>query len=412
MATQCYVTPIQRKGLSMFETIVIKKYQYYNVEKPLNLGMLAEVMLYYHNVILCADRSMLNQLLKEIGPELLIDYLQAGFLKIQYMDNFLGVITNNSNTPFERYNPVVATMPHTQLQEQARASFNEYVGKSGRGRRLALRFLKNVDVATYSNEITDHIRQDYEERSYVHASLQYILKLLAPEYNLPEPLIFNVHRDEIGFFVETNLDFNKINDIYHKKVPPSHSSLSTDYVLSLLANARGDIFLSSNRNAEIVTDDVVGGVIARKLHATIEKRMKSESKIIKFNEFNFKNSIALQEVINRGEKSFKDLYGLLKQAKEFKKWLKGKNTDAIIIEEYLNEIKNISWLDNLPAKTARWSIITGFGLLIDLLGAGGVGGTLVSTGISAADAFILDRIIKGWCPNQFVENSLRKFIEK
>jgi hypothetical protein len=50
-------------------------------------------------------------------------------------------------------------------------------------------------------------------------------------------------------------------------------------------------------------------------------------------------------------------------------------------------------------------------LAIDALGGGGLG-TAAGLAISAGDAFILNSIIGGWKPNQFIDNQLRTFVKK
>jgi hypothetical protein len=46
-----------------------------------------------------------------------------------------------------------------------------------------------------------------------------------------------------------------------------------------------------------------------------------------------------------------------------------------------------------------------------VLATGGIG-TAVGLGLSVGDAFLLDKIIKGWKPNVFVENELKNFVEE
>ena len=65
-----------------------------------------------------------------------------------------------------------------------------------------------------------------------------------------------------------------------------------------------------------------------------------------------------------------------------------------------------TWVEKLPAKRTRWSIFTGIGLGIDALGAGGLG-TAASVAVSAVDAFLVDKLTKGWKPHQFVEKDLK-----
>ncbi len=53
-----------------------------------------------------------------------------------------------------------------------------------------------------------------------------------------------------------------------------------------------------------------------------------------------------------------------------------------------------------PMKVIRFLIFTGGGLLVPALAA---------LGLSAADAFVVDRLLGGWRPNQFVNGPLKGF---
>ena len=130
-----------------------------------------------------------------------------------------------------------------------------------------------------------------------------------------------------------------------------------------------------------------------------------------FQNFLFEDSKAVCETMNRGERTFKDLLELISKAKKFQKWLAGKEPDSDLLKEYYKEVTAGSWVDKLTARTARWSLFTGVGLAIDALGGGGLG-TAASLAISAGDAFIVDSIIGGWKPNQFIDNEVKKFVKK
>lgn len=59
----------------------------------------------------------------------------------------------------------------------------------------------------------------------------------------------------------------------------------------------------------------------------------------------------------------------------------------------------------------RWSLFTGAGLLLDALYGGGLG-TASGLALSAGDAFLLDKLVKGWKPNQFIDNTLQEFVDR
>ena len=80
-----------------------------------------------------------------------------------------------------------------------------------------------------------------------------------------------------------------------------------------------------------------------------------------------------------------------------------------MIKEYFRAVTEESWVDKPPTKVARWSVFTTVGMAMDAAGAGGLG-TIAGALVSAADAFFLDKILKGWRPNQFVDGPLKTFI--
>ena len=117
---------------------------------------------------------------------------------------------------------------------------------------------------------------------------------------------------------------------------------------------------------------------------------------------------ALREAINSGERTFAELRKVLSSAAEFRNRLKNQEPDQELVKAYFREVTKTSWVDKLPTKSVRWSIFTGLGLVVDALGGSGLG-TASAVAVSAADAFLLDRLLKGWKPNQFVDDSLKKF---
>ncbi|MDQ4121565.1 MAG: hypothetical protein M3209_08980 [Acidobacteriota bacterium] len=141
----------------------------------------------------------------------------------------------------------------------------------------------------------------------------------------------------------------------------------------------------------------------------IAARKGSDEQISVFQDFVYDDPRALREVINKGERSFRDLYKLLTEANKFKNWLKDQNPDQKLIKAYFKEVTKKSWIDKLPSKTARWSLFQLMGFGIDALGAGGLG-SLFKIGLSASDKFLLDKILKGWKPNQFIETSKKEFL--
>jgi hypothetical protein len=102
---------------------------------------------------------------------------------------------------------------------------------------------------------------------------------------------------------------------------------------------------------------------------------------------------------------------VLPKAKQFHEWLQSQPPNRDVVKAYFQDVTRTTWIDKLPAKSARWILFTAAGVGADVLGAGGVG-TAIGVGLGATDTFVLDKILKGWKPNQFVDNSLRQFVSR
>jgi hypothetical protein len=150
-----------------------------------------------------------------------------------------------------------------------------------------------------------------------------------------------------------------------------------------------------------VRDRTLGHLASRCNRSIIQKNA--------FQELVFKENKSIREAFNGGEIDLESVMKAILEADKFKAWLIKQDIDSDLIKEYYKEVTKHSLIDRLPGKSVRWSIFTGLGIASDLLITGGIG-TATGVCLSLLDAFVLERIIKGWKPNQFVEENLEKLI--
>jgi hypothetical protein len=402
----------------MFEAICIRRKQNYLspiFDEPIDVGFLAEALLFYQKVYLIADQGMLKALILKSQPDVLLSFLESGFLEIFYLENNTGVYTEDSGTPYERHLPTLFSIPDYAWQKHAPKLFSEAIGCSVKGgRRYSKQFSKYVKPLSFDDSVRFETLEDISNGNYIRDAVAHFLKYQAPEYQLPNPLIFNIDRVEIAnysdrFAVETNIDFGKANKSYHKHISPKHSSLSVAYLLSNLIEARGNWHFSSRFSSEVATDPVSSVIFSLKFNDLLAARKNSEEQISAFQDFIFDDARSISEVINSGERDFNDLWKLISEAAKFKHWLKDQQPNKQLVKEYFREVTKASWVDRLPSKSMRWTIFNAAGLAIDALGAGGIGKVL-GLAVSAGDQFLLDKLLKGWKPNQFIDESLKKFV--
>lgn len=395
----------------MFESIIFRHQRKTNTDSPLDIGLLVEALTFYQSVTVISDKGILKQLIEQFGYECLIELIENNFLNIIYLDNGLAIQTTNTNTANERHSPIIYSTPRLSLDSAAHELFINAVGKQGKGRRVANRFIRSTKAISMENNLVEDIKFDFSDTNYVQKSVQHIIKHLTPEYPNPSNIIFQPETEGNYLLVNTNINFVELNRIYHTKIPATHSSMSPAYLLSHLFNVRSDIHFSSHYEAEIATDTINSLVLNYKYIDLLERRNISDDAIKLFQDFIFDDSKAVGSAFESGSRNCRELLALLEKAGKFKKWLHNKDPDAELLKDYFKEITSDSWVDKLPAKGTRWSIFTGIGMGVDALGAGGLG-TAAGMAISASDAFILDKFLKGWKPNQFVEKELSNFVKK
>jgi len=394
----------------MFESILVKNQRITDPDNILDLGMLAEMLLFYQSVTILANRGILKQLLCEIGPETLIELIEGEHLNIIYLDNTLGIKTENTNTAHERHSPVVLSVEGHAGYRTVRTLFDELIPSPGKARRGANRFFKGIKTDEYEAGICKEITTDFSDSNVVERSIIQTIKHYAPEYPNIENINFAIDNDNDSLVVETNINFPQLNKIYQTRVPTSHSSLSPASLLSHLFTLRGDINFTAKFQSEIATDPLTSKLMHLNYEELIQQRIHSEEELHLFQDFVFDDIKAIAQAINSKRRTFEDLLKVLEKSKKFKVWLKDQKPDKKLIKEYHRAVTEGSWVDDLPVKQIRWSMFTGFGIVLDALAPSGVA-TAVGLASGLANSFLLDKIIKGWQPNQFVNSELREFVK-
>jgi hypothetical protein len=119
---------------------------------------------------------------------------------------------------------------------------------------------------------------------------------------------------------------------------------------------------------------------------------------------------SIRDVVNSGKKNFRDVARLVRQAEKFKEWLQKQGGTEDLRDAYCKEVSHLDWADKLPPKSLRFLMMTAVGLVVGAV-ASPVIGAAVTTALSASDTFLLDKLLKGWKPNQFIEGPLKQFLK-
>lgn len=180
-------------------------------------------------------------------------------------------------------------------------------------------------------------------------------------------------------------------------------------LMSYVGNARADQVVSAMHMAELVTSTLSEAILSEKFSTMLSKRCAMTAEIELFQSIHV-GARTIREVINSGEREFAEFLPILEASRRFKaEFLKGADRNVGLLKEYHKAVTQGTWADRLPTKSVRFATFAGAGLLLDAFLPTGLG-TATGLALGATDTFLLDQLVKGWRPNQFVEQKLIPFV--
>lgn len=376
----------------------------------IDAGFLAECLVFYQKVRVVTAADTLKTLVRTAGAAELLDLCDMGVLSIEFLDNLTAVISVESSVgQCHDYGMVEAHV--TRFPQVARKIAQEEAGTSGRGLNALWKRLKRTVVRSqYTKEIIKESQENLTNRTYLEESVRHVLGAFVPAYPIPHDLYFRPKRIQgKGIHYDTNIDFSYANRLYREKVPPEHSSLTPAYLLAQISSAGPDIAIASRDVSEVAVDALKSKIVGSRFSDLLRRASQNRDKLDAFREVVVDGSRSVREVVNAGERSFRDVIKLVERAQNFRNWVAKKDDDDDLRNEYCKELSRIEWADRLPPKSLRFLVMTGMGALAGFAAnpPAAVGASLA---LSAADYFLIDRILKGWKPNQFIEGPLRRFV--
>ena len=388
---------------------MFKAITYKNLIGPgplIDIGALAEGLLFYERVAIIGNSGTVRDLLSRVPPFVLLSLLRDGRLEFHYLGDQVGVSTTPLSNGKSIHSLISFSSPDHTIEKVGPKAFKDAAGTTSQARIGASQFSRLLRPIDHSAFDQASVLQALADNRSVQLSVLSLIREVVPAFSIPSETYFKIERENNGFYVDTNLDFDALNSIYHRTVPPAHSSLTEAYLLALIQAAYEATYFAAKLDAEVAVHPIERVVQARVVEAVALRHSNSQAQIDSFTDLTLPCSHAIREAINSGRVPFSSLVKLLDSADKFRHWLHQQPPDSDLLRAYYQETVKESWVEKLPAKSTRWGIFTGIGLGLDALGAGGLG-TTAATALSAVDAFVLDKLIKGWKPHQFVEKDLK-----
>jgi hypothetical protein len=388
----------------MFESITFR-----NSTMPgpmIDVGAVAESLIYYGEVSVIAGIGTLEELLSRIPPFVLLDLLKYDRLTVHLASDNIGIQTSQVGKD-ELHNLVTFSNLSSEPRAEAERRFREAAGNTSQaklGGRKFVQLLRSLDHSAFDQ---NKVYEAMADAATTESVVRTILRIIAPGYVLPHPLRFRLQRaGGSGFAVDTNIDYPRANAMYSQIIPPSHSSLTAARLLSMLQYAQEELYYAASFNSEIATDRVHAQICMHTVDSYLQRRSRSETQLSQFEEVALDGAKSIKEAVNSGVVPFSEILRLLDSADKFREWIRKQPPDANLLTEYYQAVISETWADRLPTKTVRWGLFTGTGVALDVALTGGIG-TAIGVAVSALDAFVIDKMIQGWKPHHFIERELK-----
>jgi hypothetical protein len=404
----------------MFNSIIVRK-SLPGVSN-VDIGLMAECLIFYEKVYVIADMSMLRSIVEQIGLDILEELINQKHIILAFSPYLTGTHARSEFTPQEVFDYCsFIKVPGKNNEPDFEGLFLEMLekgsGKRGKSRRVGNRIFGKTQliepdkIVPVEKGIPEIARRDLDNNELTKAAIYTAISHFAPNFKFPPTWEFKIIRHQNGFNIFTNLDLNKLNELRSKVYfTDPKSTLTRSYLVDVILKANEDLFLSAYFGAEILTNPVNSSIINLKCKSVIDNTKLNAGQIDLFQEIVLSDAKKIREAINNKTRTFEEILPLLERGKQFKEWLKQKDPNVNLVREYYQAVTKSSWLDKLPGKGVRFSVFTGAGLLLDSLLTGGIS-TAIGVALGFGDTFLLDKILKGWKPNQYIDQ-LQKFIEK
>ena len=396
----------------MFEKALIRRAG----DREIDIGMIAEIILFYGQTQLLLSRGIIQALTK-IPQDDLLALASRGCLQLSYVKPIFAVMSSGAIrvhdfSAFE-VGPKDKSKRLTTFQEEIADAFVEAYGNSRVTRNAAKKFISHVELFRHpefnskTNIVCDLARTDISDPHFVRAAAGAILQRLAPTYPLPPAFNFEIFNTGSGYAVGSDLDFAAIGKVC---AAPFTNDFTAAHLLSFLLEARADTFFAAQYMAELITTQTASDIIKLKHYDFLRRGEASRSEITAFTEIASDKCPSIREIIMSGGRSISDFLKLLDQADKFKSWLQATNPDKRLLDAYLSEATKESWADKLPSKGIRIAVLTALGLAVEAVVPTGIAiGTSVA--LSTANSLLLERIAKGWRPTHFMSGPYKKFVD-
>lgn len=372
-----------------------------------DLGRLLDAMLYYQSIEFLVDGRSFPHLWRSIGPAGLSDLLSHPSLDAKITPEVPAVANKNQNgvvthTPvfmtsvghgdkiFDEKDTslALAFMIDRNQANALRAPINKIVRRVGET-RFGRIFSGLGSKQNMFNDLVSDLDSlkiflcGYAAKHGAQLNVEVLNRLTIDTYMSPEGLVI-------------------LSNYLPNQIMSKGAEGGWQDILPLIHDYQLDLYFSQARSADIVCGEVNASISAQRLDLSINRSLRSQATQTAFEQLAFGEARPFGDAFRDGRIDLSTALKTIDETRKFREWLTGIPVDADLIVEYHKAINKDTWLDKLPGKTSRFALFTGGGAFMDIMMTGGLG-TVAGVTLSAFDSFVLDGLVKGWRPSNFVD---------
>jgi hypothetical protein len=292
------------------------------VKSKVDIGLLAETLFFYGRTHLLLDRGSLVALVKLMPHDVLIDLCDSAAIQLSYVRQNFAVMSGGVPTSYDfGALTVQGNVDGSKLrnyQDDIAEALNRELGKSQETGKFAQRIADRAALHRFrglpekEKVVPDLTRADIQDQNFVHHAVQAVLMHMVPGFTKDVVFSFRLFRSEKGdFFIDTDLDFTRLNEAFHTVVPVEEDSLSPARILAEIQDARADTFFAAHYMAEPVTGSLSSDIMKLKHFEFLRSRSANTDDIELFHELVVPDFPTIREALNSGERSFWDFVQFL-----------------------------------------------------------------------------------------------------
>jgi hypothetical protein len=392
--------------------------------KAADVGCIAEALVYYGRIDVILRGGTLMPLVETFGFEPLMRAIDGCLIELTYEVSSHVVITNKN--PFEVHGFAIAGQSNPKKKrpmsagEQIEQHFHRKLGNSSEVRAQAKLLGQRVKERVQAEAVLTAIQSQIADKHYLEDAIREMLRTLVPAYAIPMDLGLDAFDTGNGYVVFTKLDFERINEIYHRTVPVEHSSIDMATLLGNMLEAEKEMDFAAKTGADLWADETGSSILRLRANSIANRILGAREHIDYFQRVEFEGR-TFRSAINSGEHTTSELLDLLERedARKFKQWLSKQPPTGALLKEYDRAVfSENSWTKRLPFKTGKLMVFAGIGVAVDQ--AVGTAGLATAAAVAASYAsgllvgageeLLSSTLAKGWKPNQFIEGPAAEFV--